>query len=125
MAQIEYRIMVDSDGNATVIQDVQVIDPGDRIRFVSNDSRTVIRVEGRSPCEEIPTGKPVPVQEIGSNPPFLTVTTTNTGLPKIFSPQVQQLRSAFPIKCGSLDAKGGFTVWGGDGPITPSGGSDL
>ncbi len=55
MAVIEYRIAVDENGNATVIQDVRLIGPEDRIIFSKDPNTTkqvAIRYVRSSPFEK-------------------------------------------------------------------------
>src|SRR5690242_11878393 len=52
MALIEYRIIVDQNGQARVLQDVQEIGPEDKIQFVAdrgNTEDTYIRFDTESP----------------------------------------------------------------------------
>lgn len=125
MALIEYRIVVDDNGNATVIQDVQQIGPGDQIRFVSNKPGTVIKFASLSPCESIPAGQITRVSAIGAAQAPDAVTTKNADAQLIFVPELNAKRKTFPFLCGSVDANGNFKAWGGQGGIAPGGGSNL
>src|ERR1700739_3403666 len=112
MALIEYRIIVDDNGNATVIQDVQEIGPNDQIRVVCDHLSAAIKFDGPSPFASVPTGNVLRVDgQVGSSPAPRTVTKPNTDpdIPNLFSPEFQEFRRAFHFQCGSVDAGGNFT----------------
>jgi hypothetical protein len=137
MALIEYRINVDSSGNATVIQDVREIGPGDQIRFVANNTTTVIKYDGASPFDSPPnppvaspaagvgpvSGQIFLVPMAGANPPqALKVTNPISNAPTRFVPEFQEARKTFHFQCGQGDSTN-FSPWGGGGGHTSSGGS--
>jgi hypothetical protein len=98
MALIEYRINVDANGNATVIQDVREIDPGDQIRFVATSPGTVIQFDGDSPFAALAAGVSFPVPMANAGPPAaipVTKTNKNAAVPKRFVPELQEMRRTF------------------------------
>ncbi|MFN0168164.1 MAG: hypothetical protein ACKV22_17195 [Bryobacteraceae bacterium] len=125
MALIEYMITVDANGNASVVQDVKEIGPGDKIRFVANNSNTAILFDAASPFDSPGPGVSFPVQKKNlQNPPAaLPVTKSIDQAPKRFVPEFQAERRTFHFQCGQL-VNGGFSPWGGGGGNTSSGGSD-
>jgi hypothetical protein len=143
MALIEYRIIVDQNGNATVLQDVKVIGPDDRIQFVANNSNTSIEFVSVSPFSGLGPGATALVPQIGTAGPTalqvtnvpggqpiavpqpLQVVNTNNSpsVPFRFSPLFQENRRTFHFQCGQVTGKI-FTPWGGQGGNTSDGGSN-
>ena len=142
MALIEYRIVVDQNGTATVLQDVREIGPEDRIQFVANNSNTSIQFEHASPFANPGQGVFILVPQATSQPPNplqvtngtgpqvpvaqpVNVTNRNAGnaaIPFQFDPVFQENRRTFHFHCGQLNGTV-FTKWGGQGGNTSSGGS--
>ncbi len=120
MAEIEYRITVDSDGNAIVTQDVLSIDANDRIRFTSNISGAAIQFDEDSPFDAVAPGRAFPV--MGTNTVPLAVKKPNASTPRRFIPGFQEERKAFHFQCGQVDSEGHFFRWEGPGGFTPLGG---
>jgi hypothetical protein len=150
MALIEYRIIVDKNGQARVQQDVQEIGPQDKIQFVAdpgNTQDTYIQFDTASPfanpgsapitilVPKLPQDvtqarQPLQVRDAAGNqvpvPQPLTNPTANAGnaaLQARFNQTFQEKRRAYHFQCGHL-VGGVFTPWGGPGSNNPDGGSE-
>jgi hypothetical protein len=151
MALIEYRIVVDANGQATVLQDIREIGPGDRIQFVAdagNAKDTYIQFDTASPFAN-PGSKPtiigVPKQpqayDPHNPPPSLKIVDAaggqteiqqplkdpkinagNHDLALLFDQTFRENRRSYHFQCGQL-VDGEFVPWGGLGLRTPSGGT--
>jgi hypothetical protein len=121
MALIEYRITVDGEGNATVVQDVVSIDVNDQIRFVSDVPGTAIRFTDGSPFEIETPGPDRVFPVVGTDLQFV-VTRPNSSAPELFVPQFQEERRTFRFEIGQLDSDNYFFPWQGPGGFVPDGG---
>src|SRR5207244_2909806 len=119
MALIEYRINVDANGNAKVIQDVVEIGANDQIRFVSDYDGTYIQFDRASPNPAaLPPDTPLQVAALGTT----QVTNPNANADLRFVPDFGEQRRTFHFQCGQMDNLN-FAPWGGGGGDTSSGGS--
>jgi len=123
MALIEYRILVDPNGNFTVLQDVKEIGPGDKIRFVSNDPDVAVQYSpDQSPFLD-QSGAIIPAEPINSAGRPLDVVRSNATAPQQLSSKLQETRKTFSFQCGRTTT-GKFEPWG-TGAQSPDGGSSL
>jgi hypothetical protein len=57
MAQIEFRINLDGNGNVTIVPTIERLDPGDRIHLVTDTPNAALRWNGDSPFLAPAAGK--------------------------------------------------------------------
>jgi hypothetical protein len=98
MAQIEFRINLDGNGNLTIVPTIERLDPGDRIHLVTDTPNAALRWNGDSP--------------------FLPPAADNVLLLTPASGPRQALEIARPTdmsqslaQCGEKREDGSFSVW--------------
>jgi hypothetical protein len=136
MAEIEYHIEVDANGNSTVTQDVRRIDPGDTIFYTTSGNnvtpgkKMAIRFVANSPHGPGPHPQPNAVFTLDpppARPPHPVAQPNHNGvLARRTVPGCNQnfsQRKSFHFDCGEADPNGAnFSTWAGGGGDAPSGG---
>jgi hypothetical protein len=120
MADIEYRITIDQNGQATVVQDIRDLTTPDNMKFTSNKPDTAIKFTNGSPFTDNGGPKSGEVFKVGLGTKAYTVQNGLAQAPARNVPGFGQ-RKTYHFECGKVDTAGAFVLWGGSGG-DPTGG---